>query len=686
MSRNHLAALVFTLFLLVIGCGGGDLSGDSQAAPSGSGTGAGSANLNLRIELRPGVNAQSLGGTPFRTVRGRLLLQGRVVSQAETSVESSATVATLVFVNIIPNNYTVEVDGLDQNQIVIAQDRVTVGTGAGSVNSALLVLQPGVFPTEGTGTTGGTTGGTGGTGTAPTAVNDTYTMFLNTTLTIDAATGVLANDTSADGTVSVLSLPAQGTLNLNPDGSFTYTPVAAASGSDQFTYQLTDAGGTATATVTINFVGTVFFVKANALGTGASVADPTGDLGAVLAAATSGDTVFILDDPSPLALSPFNFNVADGVKVVGEASGLTINGQQIVPPGNRPIVNVTLNLGNNVTVSGIRVQTQGMVLDNSQDILLEDVEINRAGQLVSVNEVGGTIEFRNCAFAGGGGGIISLSGTNNRPANLVFNGCNLGDLLVSLTAQGAQVNVTVASCQITSTWTFTWVNGASGTWDLRNNTLDSHALRCFHNNAGAITLNHINNDATTRSDLSLTHQMVTGAGTTVTIRDGDWAGSFDISMDLRTGNNDVYIANNNITGTGALLTNQQIVIASRTNATTQALIENNRIERGLHLLADAGGSMELGVLNNLIGVDPAPAGPLRRRLTIETTAASNLCGRVNGNSGLPTQSSINVIDAATLSLEELATVPTTNTDFSSIMIDPSTIDVPAGTCNLPTPR
>jgi VCBS repeat-containing protein len=47
--------------------------------------------------------------------------------------------------------------------------------------------------------------------------------------------------------------PANGSVTLNNDGSFTYTPNANANGADTFTYQITDADGdTATATVTIN--------------------------------------------------------------------------------------------------------------------------------------------------------------------------------------------------------------------------------------------------------------------------------------------------------------------------------------------------------------------------------------------------------------------------------------------------
>lgn len=88
----------------------------------------------------------------------------------------------------------------------------------------------------------------------PVALDDAYSTEANTPLTIGAP-GVLANDTDADSdalTAGNASLPANGTVMLNPDGGFTYTPNADFTGTDSWTYQASDGkGGTATATVTI---------------------------------------------------------------------------------------------------------------------------------------------------------------------------------------------------------------------------------------------------------------------------------------------------------------------------------------------------------------------------------------------------------------------------------------------------
>ena len=89
------------------------------------------------------------------------------------------------------------------------------------------------------------------------AANDSYTTAEDTPLTAPAP-GVLANDSDADGdtlTATLVSGPAHGTLALNANGSFTYTPAANYCGPDSFTYTLGDGhGGSDTATVSITVV------------------------------------------------------------------------------------------------------------------------------------------------------------------------------------------------------------------------------------------------------------------------------------------------------------------------------------------------------------------------------------------------------------------------------------------------
>ena len=85
------------------------------------------------------------------------------------------------------------------------------------------------------------------------AVDDYYTASMNTPLNI-LSPGVLQNDYYPDGVsqLFLVSQPLYGTVTLNSDGSFTYTPPANWSGTDYFVYRLTDTKGfTDTATVYI---------------------------------------------------------------------------------------------------------------------------------------------------------------------------------------------------------------------------------------------------------------------------------------------------------------------------------------------------------------------------------------------------------------------------------------------------
>jgi VCBS repeat-containing protein len=89
----------------------------------------------------------------------------------------------------------------------------------------------------------------------PTSNDDAYKTDEDVKLVVNAGTGVLANDTDPDGdplTVTSFTQGAHGSVAVNPDGSFTYTPDKDYNGADSFTYEASDGkGGTSTATVNI---------------------------------------------------------------------------------------------------------------------------------------------------------------------------------------------------------------------------------------------------------------------------------------------------------------------------------------------------------------------------------------------------------------------------------------------------
>ena len=88
----------------------------------------------------------------------------------------------------------------------------------------------------------------------PVAVDDTYSVTNDEVLTPNALTGIFANDASAGPTLVSNTTPSNGTLVVNSDGSFTYTPEPGFVGTVTFTYISQDQWGrvVAAATVTIN--------------------------------------------------------------------------------------------------------------------------------------------------------------------------------------------------------------------------------------------------------------------------------------------------------------------------------------------------------------------------------------------------------------------------------------------------
>jgi VCBS repeat-containing protein len=152
---------------------------------------------------------------------------------------------------------------------------------------------------------------------APAAVGDAYSTAEDTARTV-AAPGVLGDDSDPDGdplTAVLVAGPSHGTLTLNANGSFTYTPAANFNGSDSFTYRANDG------TLTSNLATVTLTVTAVNDAPSVTVAP-----GTVLPGGPCGT-----DDRS----GTINLTVAD---VDSQAAGLTLSASSsnktLVPNGN----------------------------------------------------------------------------------------------------------------------------------------------------------------------------------------------------------------------------------------------------------------------------------------------------------------------------------------------------------------
>jgi hypothetical protein len=90
---------------------------------------------------------------------------------------------------------------------------------------------------------------------APMAVGDNYITTEGAPLSV-AASGVLVNDSGGNGnlTARLVSGPTNGTLTLNSNGSFLYTPGSSFVGEDSFSYKASDENGDLSATAVVSLL------------------------------------------------------------------------------------------------------------------------------------------------------------------------------------------------------------------------------------------------------------------------------------------------------------------------------------------------------------------------------------------------------------------------------------------------
>ncbi|MGC4097825.1 MAG: Ig-like domain-containing protein [Nitrospira sp.] len=89
----------------------------------------------------------------------------------------------------------------------------------------------------------------------PHGYDDEFYMSHNTTMIVTSLASVLLNDVGPSLTVTgSLPAPSHGSLTLNSDGTFTYTPTANYIGDDTFSYVLSSGGWLDSGTVTIHIL------------------------------------------------------------------------------------------------------------------------------------------------------------------------------------------------------------------------------------------------------------------------------------------------------------------------------------------------------------------------------------------------------------------------------------------------
>ncbi len=156
---------------------------------------------------------------------------------------------------------------------------------------------------------------------APVASNDAYTGNEDISITGN----VLTNDSDPDGdaltvTTTPVSGPSNGTLVLNGNGSFTYTPALNFTGTDSFTYEVVDAdGATQTATVTL-YVNPVDDSPVNSVPGNQATPEDT-----PLVFSTANGNAITVTDVDSLSVTT-TVSVAQGTLTLGSTLGVTVTG------------------------------------------------------------------------------------------------------------------------------------------------------------------------------------------------------------------------------------------------------------------------------------------------------------------------------------------------------------------------
>jgi hypothetical protein len=265
----------------------------------------------------------------------------------------------------------------------------------------------------------------------PVANTDAYMADLDTTLTVSAAAGVLANDTDRDPNdvpylaASLVSGPSHGSLTLNVDGSFTYTPAAGYVGPDSFTYQASDGidpSNVATVNLTVNVTAqdlqqvvspsNPVTIQVN------SVADATTVVNAINDLSSQGSNISgtVTLDLAPITYGGLTVNVPDGMTLVIGTASYTGGQQATIDPdspaftvasGNVLLCNVTLVTTGDaptILVTGGHLTLRGCTVQESADSNQPAIEVT-----------GGTVDLGTAADPGGN--TLNLNGPGAFAAN-----------------------------------------------------------------------------------------------------------------------------------------------------------------------------------------------------------------------------------------------------------------------------
>lgn len=307
---------------------------------------------------------------------------------------------------------------------------------------------------------------------SPLAVPDAYTCTGNVGINVPAASGVKINDFDDNLPGTTLSCGActsanGGTVVLSNDGSFTYNPPAGFTGSDNFTYTITDGNPvgapvpvTDNATVTITVSNVIWFVNNTGGGSGGTgtLGNPFKTLADFNAASgtAAGHTVHIQHTGTDYAggIVLKDNMIVIGTGHTGGANLANVLSFSLAPNSPAlPAINGTRPVITNAAGDGVALaqnnNLRGFNVGNCSDFGMENIGTGSVGNLV-VNEVNITNGTGGGFDAGNGSGASMNVVFGSLGATGGVNGINLNGCAGTFTANGGIItNPTGAAVAIT---------------------------------------------------------------------------------------------------------------------------------------------------------------------------------------------------------------------------------------------
>jgi gliding motility-associated-like protein len=229
------------------------------------------------------------------------------------------------------------------------------------------------------------------------AANDTYTTGINVTLN---GTTVLANDYNQDGnSLSVnttpVSLPTNGSVTLNADGTFTYIPSANFVGTDNFVYQVCSSGMPSICSQAVVFINVANKVPSFTKGSNQSVNEDAG-IQTVSGWATA------IDDGDPGVSQTLTFNVSNNNNALFSTQpAINANGDLTyqATTNTNGVATVTVTLSDNGSNTSPSVNTSTSQIFIITINAVNDIPSFTKGGDQSINEDDGVQTILNWATA-----------------------------------------------------------------------------------------------------------------------------------------------------------------------------------------------------------------------------------------------------------------------------------------------